>query len=579
MAASKEKQGRVKSMSERATCQSTILEPQELGAALRETFTRDSPNQSVCVVDGYGLRVTVDGQHLVVADGFGQHRRTRRYARAIHGLARLVVIGATGFISLEAMRWCAGAGVSVVVLNPSDGSVLSTSGACSVDDARLRRSQALALGNESGQRIAKHLIAAKLEGQADVVAKHLHNEVSAKSIREMAQRIEQADSLEEVRQIEAISANVYWLAWESIEPTFVKRDLHKIPDNWQRFEGRRSAINPGTARSSTDVINSLLNYSYRLVEAEARLAILALGLDPGLGLLHADMRNRDGFVLDLMEACRPIADAHIARLVTNQVFQRRDFAEDARGVVRVLAPLSHRLTDAMPSYGATLAPIAEQVASMLGEASPYDMDVPSALSRSKHKAAARRRSGATDVAPVNAALPGANPGGVAPRAKRRQRPTASGTASLPHPVCTSCGDPVPSEPDRDRPRGRYCSACLATRRREIGGAMQRDSLKRAPVGQSSESQERRQSANRRQQLARLEWESANDSRDHDPDWFTVNVLPGLAGVSLITIARATGMSTSAASKIRAGVRLPHPRHWEALRALALAFPGYQPTQS
>jgi CRISP-associated protein Cas1 len=60
------------------------------------TFARDTPNPSVCVADGYGLRVTVDGRQLVVSDGFGPHRRTRRYARAIHGLARLVVIGATG---------------------------------------------------------------------------------------------------------------------------------------------------------------------------------------------------------------------------------------------------------------------------------------------------------------------------------------------------------------------------------------------------------------------------------------------------------------------------------------------------
>jgi len=112
------------------------------------------------------------------------------------------------------------------------------------------------------------------------------------------------------------------------------------------------------------------------VEAEGRLATLALGLDPGLGILHADMRNRDGFVLDLIEACRPVADRHIAKMVKTHTFRRMDFGEDARGVVRVLAPLSHHLAGAMPSFGATLAPHAEHVAALLGEASPYDVSTP-----------------------------------------------------------------------------------------------------------------------------------------------------------------------------------------------------------
>jgi hypothetical protein len=48
----------------------------------------------------------------------------------------------------------------------------------------------------------------------------------------------------------------------------------------------------------------------------------------------------------------------------------------------------------------------------------------------------------------------------------------------------------------------------------------------------------------------------------------MQILPRLADVSLTTIARATGMSDSSASKVRAGRRMPHPRHWEALGELS-----------
>lgn len=169
------------------------------------------------------------------------------------------------------------------------------------------------------------------------------------------------------------AANLYWKTWESVTVEFIRKEAGKVPAHWRIFEERRSAVNPGTARHGTDPVNVLLSYSYRLVEAEGRLATLSLGLDPGLGILHADKRNRDGFVLDLIEACRPLADRYVARLISGHTFQRRDFGEDSRGVVRVLPPLSHRLAEAMCSYGAALAPIAEHVAVLLGEASPYDV--------------------------------------------------------------------------------------------------------------------------------------------------------------------------------------------------------------
>jgi hypothetical protein len=48
-------------------------------------------------------------------------------------------------------------------------------------------------------------------------------------------------------------------------------------------------------------------------------------------------------------------------------------------------------------------------------------------------------------------------------------------------------------------------------------------------------------------------------RDHeDAEWFKAEVLPGLAGVTLTAIGKATGVSTSAASKWRAGRRVPTP---------------------
>jgi CRISPR/Cas system-associated endonuclease Cas1 len=47
--------------------------------------------------------------------------------------------------------------------------------------------------------------------------------------------------------------------------------------------------------------NALLNYAYAILEAEARIAAPAVGLDPAIGVMHLDARPRNSFVCDLME--------------------------------------------------------------------------------------------------------------------------------------------------------------------------------------------------------------------------------------------------------------------------------------
>ncbi len=58
----------------------------------------------VLVLSGYGLRIAVERGHLVVEDGIGPQRRSARLAKATCGLRRLVVLGHSGTVSLEALQ-------------------------------------------------------------------------------------------------------------------------------------------------------------------------------------------------------------------------------------------------------------------------------------------------------------------------------------------------------------------------------------------------------------------------------------------------------------------------------------------
>ena len=88
----------------------------------------------------------------------------------------------------------------------------------------------------------------------------------------------------------------------------------------------RLAVNPP---------NAMLNYLYALLESEARLALAALGLDPGIGVLHKDTRNRDSLASDLMEAVRPQADAFLLDWITTEPLRRQWFLEERNGNCRL----------------------------------------------------------------------------------------------------------------------------------------------------------------------------------------------------------------------------------------------------
>jgi hypothetical protein len=56
----------------------------------------------------------------------------------------------------------------------------------------------------------------------------------------------------------------------------------------------------------------------------------------------------------------------------------------------------------------------------------------------------------------------------------------------------------------------------------------------------------------------------------DEAWFKRKVVPKLDAFSLKEIGEATRLSLAACSRIRAGARVPHPRHWDRLLALVEA---------
>jgi CRISPR-associated endonuclease Cas1 len=318
----------------------------------------------VLALSGYGIRVTVERGHLYVEDGIGAERRTARFSRVTSGIRRLVVLGHSGVISFEALRWLNDLGAAFVQID-ADGGLVSAAGPFGLDDARLRRAQTLALSNGVGLAIARNLIERKVKGQMDVLGWFPDAASKLVAVKLAWAKLHKATSIEELRALESEAARAYWRAWEKLPIRFAKRDSERVPEHWLSFGTRSSPLSRPSPRRAANPANALLNYVYAIVEAETRIASIAVGLDPAIGIMHADLRARDSLACDLMENIRPQADEFVLDLIRNREFRKADFFETREGVCRVLPPLNQELASSAPKWRKAIAPVAEEVAQRL----------------------------------------------------------------------------------------------------------------------------------------------------------------------------------------------------------------------
>ena len=331
-------------------------------------FTTIKPRHGVITLFGYGINVQVDRGHLVIRDGIGIDRRHARLPRIGHGLQRLVVIGSDGMVSLAALRWLADQDAAFVMLD-RDGSVLLTTGPVRPSDARLRRAQGLAHKTGIALKIARELIIQKLHGQEQVIRKFFKECPLSDVIADARSSVARAKTNEEIRRWESKAALAYWSAMRELPANFSKADSSKIPEHWKKFGSRMSSLT-NSPRLAVNPANAILNYLYAILESESRLALATLGLDPGIGVLHNDLRSRDSLAADVMEPVRPKVDALLLSLLTSEWLRREWFFEQRNGNCRLMASFASTLSETALMWRKAVASHAEWIAKSFWDSRP-----------------------------------------------------------------------------------------------------------------------------------------------------------------------------------------------------------------
>ncbi|WP_211223266.1 CRISPR-associated endonuclease Cas1 [Propionicicella superfundia] len=216
-------------------------------------------------------------------------------------VGRIVCFGSVG-LSAGARSWALSHDVDVVFASRS-GAYLGTmvSHEQRYRPARLR-AQLDAVGSAQALAIGRAIIAAKVRKQEVVLQRANHPDLVddvrdvVRHLAGLRRMLPDAGSAAELMGLEGAAAQAYFPMLGRLMP-----------------EELRFALR--SRRPPEDVPNAALSFLYTVLLGECVTALHAAGLDPSIGVLHADQGNRPSLALDLMEEFRPhIVDSVVLRV-------------------------------------------------------------------------------------------------------------------------------------------------------------------------------------------------------------------------------------------------------------------------
>ncbi len=411
--------------------------------------------------------------------------------------------------------------------------VLAFSGHPGPDQPALRRAQANAADTGSDLAIAHYLLTEKLAGQSRTLRELSHAERRAAAEIEQAQGLlEESANLRQALAAEAKAAIAYWRVWEQVPVSFARTDASEVPEHWLTAGERHSPLSSGPRLAVTPV-GAMLNYLYALAEFECRIALLAIGLDPGLGWFHRDAPYRDSAALDLIEAVRPDVDRYVLDLTRSRTFARKEFLELPNGQVRLARALAKLLAESsLTNWRDEVAARAEELARLVAASASSPVHARTRLTQADRK--------------------------------RARRPGSSARSRIPN-ACSFCGL-IFERSDR-----KVCDECIPTMKAEKAeklaaagkAALAKARSQAIDPSQSEEARRKRAEKSREKTLAIRAWEREH-GRFHDPETYASEILPRIRRMTVPALPNLTGLSRYYCWEVRKGRKMLHARFWEAV---------------
>ena len=267
------------------------------------------------VIDGYGKSVTKrDNQIVIKEDG-----KEKDYFLA-KDISQILLTG-KGSITFDALTLLAENDIDCVSIDWK-GHVNYRLASPDRKNAIVKKEQYFSLMDSRSGYLAKAFITAKIENQKAVLGTLAKSRADNEYL--LSQRDKLSDSLEKLSKlynknsdsirnklmgIEGQASVEYWAGFADV-----------LDDKWN-FNGR-------SGRGAHDPVNSLLNYSYAVLEGDIWKSIYLASLDPYCGFLHSERYGRASLVYDLIEEFRQqIVDKTILSIVNKNQVSPDDFED------------------------------------------------------------------------------------------------------------------------------------------------------------------------------------------------------------------------------------------------------------
>lgn len=268
--------------------------------------------------------LTLDGENVVAKQGGDVLGRVPLHT--LEGISSFSYAGASPAL----MGACCERGIRLSFFSPSGRYLADARGAHS-GNVLLKKAHFRAAEDEAASlAIARYFILGKVFNSRWVLDRALRDHglrIDGDAIRcaighltEALVAIRGCDSIDSLRGIEGDAAAVYYAVFDEL----ILRNKEDFS-----FIGR-------SRRPPKDRVNAMLSLFYSVLARDCASALLGVGLDPAVGLMHTDRPGRDSLALDCMEELRPVfVDRFVLTAINNRVVGASDFDVRETGEVRL----------------------------------------------------------------------------------------------------------------------------------------------------------------------------------------------------------------------------------------------------
>ena len=116
-------------------------------------------------------------------------------------------------------------------------------------------------------------------------ARHVGDRAAADAILRFKGELAEAQDIDAVRLLEARAAKLFWSRWAGVPIRWPLKDKPRLAAHWKVFGSRISPLTH-SPRLAANPPNACMNLIHALCEAECRIALISMGLDPEVGMLR-----------------------------------------------------------------------------------------------------------------------------------------------------------------------------------------------------------------------------------------------------------------------------------------------------